>query len=150
MSVTDKDRGYDAMVKRVFDFGNPKIKVGILEAEGQQDHGDELTILQVAIWNEFGTKNAPARSFVRAWFDANQTEIRKKLQALMVTVIKGKIRKEQALEQLGQWMVGQIQKRIADGVPPPNAPATIAQKGSSTPLINTGQLRNSVNYRVIP
>ena len=34
------------------------------------------------------------------------------------------------------------------GIAPPLKPATIARKGSSTPLINTGQLRSAITWRV--
>jgi hypothetical protein len=44
--------------------------------------------------------------------------------------------------------VGVIKQRIANGIAPPNSPYTIARKGSSKPLIDTGQLRNSITYQV--
>jgi len=31
-------------------------------------------------------------------------------------------------------------------VAPPNAPATIARKGSSKPLVATGQLKSAISY----
>lgn len=52
------------------------------------------------------------------------------------------------LERVGLWAQGSIQQRISDGIPPPNAESTIRRKGSSTPLIDTGQLRTSIKYRV--
>jgi len=48
-------------------------------------------------------------------------------------------------------MVGQAacKKWITDGTNlAPNAPATIARKGSSTPLIDTGALLNSITYEI--
>ena len=68
----------------------------------------------------------------------------------MQSVIAGKRTKDEVLELLGQQCVGQIQERISEGIDPPNAPSTIRQKGSSTPLIDTGALRSAVNYRVNP
>lgn len=164
VKIFSHDYGYKELVRRVYGIQKPKISVGILEKDGAQEHKGEhdLTVLEVAIWNEFGVdaegvdKNGkpyhvkiPPRSFIRAWVDENQERIREAMHRLMESVVAGKRTKEEALELLGQWCVGQIQARIAQGIPPPNAPSTIAAKGSATtPLINTGQLRSSVSYRV--
>ena len=156
--VTDRDRGYKDLRKRLFGTANPKISVGILEADadapakgGSKD--EPLTILEVAIINEFGSedgKHPPARSFIRAWFDGARGDIQERLNKEMLGVVAGKRTKEQALDRVGLWAVGEIQKRIAAGIDPANADSTIARKGSSTPLIDTGQLRSSISYKVEP
>lgn len=109
---------------------------------------EALTVIQVATWMEFGTDRAPARSFVRAWFDENQAKIREDLGVLMVSVVQGRRTKAQILELIGQRCAASIQERISAGIAPANRPSTIAQKGSSTPLIDTGQLRSSVSYQI--
>lgn len=155
-AVTSKDHGYDALVKRVFEFGHPQIATGILEADGAkqktaapgEESAEPVTVIDVAGWNEFGTDEIPSRSFVRAWFDQAEPEMRRDLTTLMQGVIKGTHTKEQILELLGLKAVGGIQQRIADGIDPPNAPETIERKGSSKPLIASGQLRGSVSYAV--
>jgi len=40
-----------------------------------------------------------------------------------------------------------IVEAIDDGMPPPNAPATIAKKGFDHPLIETGEMRDSIETR---
>ena len=162
-TVTDRDHGYKAMLDRIYTAAKtrPVVRVGVQAADGEKayvkkadraanDNGEEhaLTVLQVAIFNEFGTDRIPERSFLRAWFDANRDVIRHKFQLLMRSVLNGKRTKEDILELIGQWCVGQIQLRIAQGIGPPNAESTIARKGSSTPLIDTGVLRSSISYRV--
>jgi len=155
-SVKSTDRGYNALLKRVFGFGRPQIAMGILEADAQKEHEapegadakEHVTVLDVGTWNEFGTDTVPARSFIRAWFDEASPAMRTALTALMKGVVAGTHTKEQILELLGQRGQGGIQKRIAQGIDPPNAPATVKAKGSSKPLINSGQLRQSVTYAV--
>lgn len=149
VKIKDVDRGYNALVKRVFGKEKHSVAVGIFAKEGAQTYDDGLTVLQVAIWNEFGTDKIPERSFIRAYFDENQERLKKIFARLMsYYVIQGRGTKEQVLELLGQQIVGEIRKRISRGIPPPNAPSTIAKKGSSKPLIDTGQLRSSITYRV--
>lgn len=146
----DIDQGYKELVRRVFDLKSPKVAVGIFEADGAQEHDGErgTTVLDVAVWNEFGTDTIPERSFLRGWFDENIDRAREAMRRLMVQVVEGKITKSRALDLFGLWVQAEIQKRIAQGIPPPNAPSTIENKGSSKPLIDTGQLRSSITYGV--
>lgn len=156
--LRDIDRGYRALVRRVFDIAKPRIEVGILSGQGAEDAhagGDELTLIEVAVWNEFGTTDprtgnvhVPERSFIRAWFDEREADLREKLTIGMRKVVKGDLTKELLLRQIAEEAIGQIRQRIADGIDPPNAEATIRAKGSSTPLINHGQLRAGVTSRI--
>jgi len=155
LTLKDTDRGYAALVARVFAAAKekPTISVGLLEGDGAQPHGEKdvdeaVTVLQVAIWNHFGTDNIPARPFITAWFDESESALRADLVVLMQSVVRGERTSAQILELMGQRCVAQIQARMAEGVPPPNAPSTIKAKGSSTPLVNEGILRSSVSYRV--
>ncbi len=151
MRIVDRDRGYRALAERIFGFENPKVAVGILAADGEKRYEKgktPATIADVAFWNEFGTENIPARPFIRGWMDQHGKEIQETMFKLMKLVLQGKIQKEQALEQLGLWMAGQIKAYMAEGVPPPNAESTIKAKGSSTPLIDTGVLRSSISHEV--
>lgn len=146
MSVKDTDRGYRELVKRAQLSG--QILVGIFAEEGEKEYEAGTSVLDVAFWNEFGTEKIPARSFLRAWFDENQDKIREAVKRMAEAVLKGRYTARQAKELLAQTFVAQIQRRIAIGIPPPNAPATVTRKGSSTPLIDTGQLRSSITYKV--
>lgn len=145
-SVRDSDRGYKALLARLVGHKKkPRVEIGILEADGEKAHDGGVTVADVATWAEFGTETEPERSFIRAWFDEHEHQVRDDIAKLMRG---GKRTADQVLEIVGLRAVGQIQARIAAGVPPPNAPSTIARKGSSTPLIDTGQLRSSISHRV--
>lgn len=146
MAVRDQDQGYDALVKRVFALGSPKISVGIHEADGAQEH-DGLSVVALASIHEFGI-GVPERSFIRAWFDENDVRAKEALRLLLVSVVEGKRQPAQALELFALWAVGEIQARMARGIPPALAARTIADKGSSVPLIDTGQLRSSISYEI--
>jgi hypothetical protein len=148
IEVKDEDHGYRELVKRVFGLHTEaRIDVGILEDEA---HGDDaITMLELGTIHEFGTDTIPERSFIRAWFDEEEPELRIKFAELMKSVVEGKRTKDEILELMGLYCVGRIQARMSEGVPPPNAPSTVARKHSSTPLIDTGILRSSVSYRVV-
>lgn len=154
VKVRDTDHGYRKMranLKQASKGGG--VSVGIHAQEGAGEHKSKepdaspVTVLDVALWNEFGL-GVPERSFLRAWVDENASQNREKLRKAMLLVVRGERTLEQALDLIGLSMQGGLQQKIAAGVPPPNAPETVARKGSSTPLIDTGQLRQSVTFLV--
>lgn len=145
--VTSKDNGHDALIRRIGDMKKGAVDVGIFADSGAKDDSPDLTVLEVAIFNEFGL-GVPERSFLRAYVDENEKKIKEYIKKFSEMIVAGKITKEQALEQLGLKIVGEIQQRISKGIDPPNAPSTIAKKGSATPLVNLGQLRSSVTHKV--
>lgn len=55
---------------------------------------------------------------------------------------------KQLWEKAGMMGRDAVKSYMAGGVPPPNAPSTVAMKGSSTPLIDTGALLSSITYAV--
>jgi len=153
LTITDTDHGYKALVDTLYGLANdkPTVTVGIHEGEGSRVHGDgsPATIIEIATWLEFGSRRTPARSFIGAWFDEAEPQLRKDFLAMMEQAVAGKFTSDQILEQLGQKMVGEIQQRMSAGIGPPLAASTVRQKkGSSTPLIDTGVLRSSIQYRV--
>lgn len=146
-AVKDTDHGYNRTVKGLFDAGTPRqLLVGIQGVEAAAPEGEsQLTVAEVANRHEFGI-GVPERSWLRAWFDERRGEIERDLSRVMRRVSEGRLTLDQGLNLLGQKYQAQIQERISNGIPPPNSDATIAAKGSSTPLIDTGQMRSSITY----
>lgn len=155
------DRGWEDIKRRVerLHGGAAVVKVGVQGAQGAANHQDgRLTVAQIAQVHEFGkvihhpklgrTTVIPERSFLRATIDQYAAALARRNVLLVQGYMLGKFELHSALELLGQYVVGLIKQRIALGIPPPNRPSTIARKGSSKPLIDTGQLRNSITHKV--
>jgi hypothetical protein len=154
--VVDRDRGWKKYKERARGVSKerPGVTVGVHAGEGAALHSmkdkhrpEGLTVLEVAYINEFGL-GVPERSFIRAWFDASEPENLRLAMRMLRGILSGTIALEDALAQMGAKFAGEVQRRIAQGIPPPNAPATIAAKGSSTPLVASGQMRQSVTWKV--
>ena len=120
-----------------------EISVGIHGPEGGAPHPAGTSVAEIAEQHEFGL-GVPQRSFIRGWFDANQREIERVLREQLELSLKRGMSLDWALERVALWAQADIQRFIVRGVPPPNHPATIAKKGSSTPLIDTGVLKAAV------
>lgn len=132
--------------------------VGVQGQQAAANHQHSgLTVAQIANVHEFGkvihqprmkrTIVIPARSFLRATVDEYQEAITRREVLLSQGVLYGKFELRAGLELFGMYVVGLIQQRMANGILPANRPSTIARKGSSKPLIDTGQLRNSVTWQ---
>lgn len=146
--IRDTDHGFKKFKQSLVGVGRGSVTVGIHAAEASQGREDGLTMLEVAIWQEFGNSKIPQRSFLREWFDENEDKAETWWTALNKQVLHGQMNQKRALELFGLRVVGEIQQRIANSIPPPNAPTTIARKGSDVPLIDTGQLRSSITHAV--
>ena len=154
--MRDVDHGYDALRARL--QKTVTVHVGIQGKDAGKSHSGAdrdssgrfvagETVVEVASQHEFGL-GVPRRSFIRDWFDQHEAELSDDLRKLGRAVLEGRASERQAAELFGLMAVGGIQERIAAGIPPANAERTIREKGSATPLIDTGQLRSSITHRV--
>lgn len=103
-------------------------------------------ICDVAAFNEFGTENMPSRPFLRDSVYDNEDMITNFLQAQVVEIIRNGKTAEQVLNEIGVFQKSLVQDTIEEGHFEPNALSTIRRKGSDHPLIDTGTMKNSVNY----
>lgn len=129
--------------------GEVTITVGVHSDDADHTHGsgEGLTIGDIATFHEFGTQFTPQRSFIRAWFDEGQAEHQQVIREELQQAAAG-ASLSQALERIALRLEGSCKQRMARGIPPPLSPVTIKRKGSSTPLVDQGILRNSIRARV--
>lgn len=107
---------------------------------------EELTNAQIGLYNEFGTEKIPPRSFIRSTLIENRRKYRTIRERLIKRVLNGEDKLETVKKKLGQIAADDIKKKITNIIDPPNAPSTVSKKGFNKPLIDTAQMRNSVNY----
>jgi len=140
MSSKDKDLGFKEIVTNFKKLSGVTIKIGIqADAGSNQVTGEK--VVDYAYLNEFGTNKIPQRSFIRSTFDEQNKNWYKAAADINIT---GNILAD--LKKIGVQATNDITKKIDTTYYPPNSPFTIAKKGSSKPLIDTGQMRASVKY----
>jgi hypothetical protein len=145
MTVKDKDKGAKAMLARL--GKSPSVRVGVIGREAQErGKNGGSTVGEIASYHEFGL-GVPRRSFIRDYVDQNRLAITAKIDAIGGRIVGG-LDPKKGMDLLGLYLVGEIQDRISDHIPPPLAESTIERKGSDTPLIDTGQLRSSITHAV--
>lgn len=128
--------------KTIEELKRLEVRIGIQQGAGSEDGVD---LVDIAMFNELGTVHIPSRPFLRDSVDAHADEINSFLQSTKSSLLKGGSA-EAALKKIGVFQKGLIQKEIRDGDFVPNSEATIKRKGSDTPLIDTGRMRQSINY----
>ena len=97
--------------------------------------------------NEYGTSKIPQRPFMRTAVSRYGKSWGEKSSKAVQSVIKG-MPISQVTELVGMQMKSDISSTLTNGPWTPNSAVTIAKKGSSRPLIDTGELRASITYKV--
>lgn len=169
MADTVKDvSNVDKLLKVIDEITSFEIHIGILANEDPK-------ILMIAYVNEFGFQievtdkmraylqatglplkketthiSIPERSFIRGGYDENKAKMERIIESLIERVVLMQITVNQFQDQIGQYCVGLIQEYLTNLRDPENHPYTVEHKGGKTnPLINTGELRQKITYKVV-
>lgn len=124
-----------------------KIAVGFQRGD---NHSSGAGMAEIAIYNEYGTSQNPARPFFRPTLHAHNPQIITAIRNVAVRQLQGGGNVDAEMMQVGTFAVNKIRAAIVSLRSPPNAASTIAMKGSSNPLIDTGQMRQSVRAKHVP
>jgi hypothetical protein len=110
----------------------------------------DIDVAFIGAVHEFGAPNAgiPERPWLRPGVRSGSAEMQRLNRVNLIKMLRGQLNPAVALRQLGAMAQGFVQKHIRSGDFTPLKPATIAAKGSSKPLIDTGQMVQSVTFEV--
>ena len=130
------------------------VRVGVLGSKGGDAAVDGgFTVVELAAVHEFGSpaNGIPERSFIRRTMADKADELGKVCARLAEKVVTDKaMTVGRALDTLGAYASAQVKKTITVGrLLEPNAPSTIAAKGSDRPLVDTGRLVQSITWQVM-
>lgn len=166
----DDDDNFYAMIANVHEFGmtihakNKYLTIPTKHARGRKASEIEglfrprgKDILAVADGNGnltvmFILKESviiPERSFLRSSFDEKNDDWYQFIVNRIDAIISGHATARQLFEQLGAKIVGDIQQQMTDVRSPKNATLTAENKGSDNPLMDNGELRRRVTWKVV-
>lgn len=135
-----------------------QVEIGILAIDKSlTGENKKITILEYAIYNEYGTPSMPARPFMRNALDSNRGIISNLIQAAPKKVIKGEKSGKEALMEIGETIRGLIIQSIATAQAwaVPNDPKTLkiktknGQANNTKPLIDNRFLIKSIRYQIV-
>ena len=150
-------KGMDHLNALLKSVGAKYIKVGILGTTNQRPTG-EMSNAEIGFIQEFGRYEKPrieARSFLRMplrehlmeKLEKSKTFKKENVEKAIATGNGDKLTKQ--LGALGEQVVFEAFETSGWGKWKPNAPFTVAMKGSDKPLIDTGELRKSITSQVV-
>lgn len=124
-----------------------QIEVGILTPIS---YPDGQKVAQIASVQIHGSKrdHIPPRNFIAATHDDLKKKQKKFIKEYVINYFRNK-NTENLVEELGITSANLLRSSIIEFKDPPNAPATIKRKGFDDPLIHTGLLRDTVDWRKI-
>lgn len=164
--VFDKDLGYAAIRKQIRELvGLPYVAIGVQgesAMERKQGGGKPgpATVVDVATFHEFGvpadmgSQRIPKRSFIRATVDKNQKKYENVMSELGRQILNPKkaMDIDTALGLMGQLVEADIKASFTNNDWPALKDTTRGGRnpdGGAKPLIDTGQLRQSIRYQII-
>lgn len=90
----------------------------------------------------------PERSFLRAGFDEHAQRILDNTESLLGDVADGTMSPHEYAKLIGLQLSTKIKEYARNLSSPPNSSFTVQRKGSSNPLVDTGDMINSITYEV--
>lgn len=149
VTVKVKKDIYKQVQKNLLDFSKLDLLVGVPQEKTEREGNSEpITNAELMFIHTNGSpiRNIPKRPTIEPTIEENKKRISDMFKKAVNKVLNNKGDGRADLEKIGIWTVNKIKAKFGSDDLIPNAPATIAKKGSDRPLIDTGQLRNSVTY----
>jgi hypothetical protein len=146
VTVKDVDKGWTRIAKDVKELKGYSVKVGVMG----NDSVEGISVIDYAVFNEFGTSRIPARPFMQTTYNKHAEEAGKYIDYMAGKLIDGAVAPMQVLKDLGLWYESKMKAVIRDAKnwAVPNAASTVKMKGSSSPLIDTGRMLGSIKYEI--
>lgn len=150
LTISKDTKGWEVLRKQLMELGKTELDVGFINSHYGAEN-DNLPHALIAQVQEEGSpsQNIPPRPFIRVGFKdyLKSGKADQNFVAIMKLVMSGQSVLK-AYTQAGPYFVKHLQDVMKAWDTPPNAPYTVAQKGFNNPLIETGELVNSVDFKV--
>jgi phage gpG-like protein len=159
MSVSKVKDNWPALAKAIEELAQREVLVGVPQVEAPRE-GDEwdgpMNNATLAYIHDNGSPaaNIPARPFMAPGVEKVQDYVTARLESAGRAAMDGdQGTVEVELEKAGMKTQASIRNTINDGIEPELADSTLAARRrrgrtGTVPLVDTGQLRNSIQYVV--
>jgi hypothetical protein len=148
MSVTiTKDRTAEVF-RTIATLAKREVLVGIPQ-EAASRPGSPINNAEILYINDLGSpiNNIPARPVLVPGVQHSEELWVKQLGMAGKSALSGNAEAaEKHLASAGQVAANAVKREFTDGDLAPNAPSTIAAKGSSQPLVDLGEARRAITY----
>ena len=162
VTYTSKKDGFPGMKKRLEAVNGQAIEVGVLKGEHAwlaaiHEYGCNIQVTprMRAYLHRQGLHlkkstthiRIPERSFLRTGYDKNRDEVMEKAKAMIADVAAGKMSANGCLAGVGEELSSKIKDYAIGLNSPGNHPFTTGNKGSSNPLVDSGDMIGGITWR---
>lgn len=148
--------GWERLLARLEVLERKEIRWGIFNKRyGADNRNRGAWVAGIAKDNNDGTYGGPARPFFDTNVDRNAMPadpLGSRTNTLLKKLVRGTMLHKTSAgdaKALGQHLQESLQQEILDFAEPRNADTTIKRKGFNDPLIESGTMYDSVEYRVV-
>ena len=141
----------EELAKRLEGFNGRQAKVGWFESARYTADGQDISVAEVAVIQEFGAPgaNIPPRPFIRPTFNAQKEKWTAHIEKGVKAVMRGAITADEALDTVGSIAAEDIKMAIRDLTTPELAESTKEQRRrdgfTDEPLNRTGHMIAACN-----
>ena len=161
-SYHSKGVGFPEMIKRLKTVDGTAVEVGVLKGEHKwlasiHEYGCDIPVTPKmrAYLHGHGLHlkdstthiRIPERSFLRSGFDEHKDAVKKKAAKMLADVAAGSMTAETMYDGVGQELADYIKEFAVELDSPGNHPFTMENKGSSNPLVDSGDMIGSITWR---
>ena len=140
--------GVQGLLERIAALGEPKVYIGIPSIENPR-HGATNNATIAAV-HELGapSRGIPARPFLIPTMQNNADKYVRLMAQGFKAALQDKSQADEVYEKIGLVASSDVKDYIVSGQFVPLKQSTIDRKGSSKPLLDTAELRNSISYEI--
>lgn len=140
--------GVQGLLERIAALGEPKVYVGIPSSENARVGATNNATIAAVHELSAPSRGIPARPFLIPTIKNNADKYVQLMAQGFKTALQDKSKADEVYEKIGLVASNDVKDYIVSGNFVPLKESTIDRKGSSKPLLDTGELRNSISYEV--
>ena len=159
---TTTKNGFPSMIKNLKMVNGSAVEAGVLKGEHQwlapiHEYGLDIEVTPamraflhyqgVHLRPETTHIHIPERSFLRTGYDQNRDKLLQKALMVLQDVASGKTSAAQFHEAVGSSLRDAIKKYAIELSSPGNHPFTVERKGSSNPMVDSGDMIEGIIWR---
>lgn len=151
MTVKWTDKGLQRLSETLEELKKLKVTVGVQGSDTLERYPDGTTVAAVAQYNEFGTKDIPARGFMRRAVKGGGRQMATAAAEGLGGVVSRGEDPVDGLSPVAATLKNEVDSSLdtSSSWAAPNKPSTIRKKGpGKPPLYDTGRLRKALSWAV--
>ena len=162
VKMTTKKDGFPSMIKRLEAIDGTGVEVGVLQGKNAwlasiHEYGCDIPVTEkmrvflhsqgLHLKESTTYIHIPERSFLRSGYDENRDKVVKAARMLLAEVAAGRMSPNALYSAVGLDLSSRIKDYARDLDSPANHSFTTSRKGSSNPLVDSGDLIGGINWR---